>query len=96
MYDINNPGAVFGYILERSHTPKFVQIKKNPFDKIPAMVPVVAFVLDELLGIEKYRITKAGRRNPVQVKIKILVLPIIKSEKSMMAKMSQKLFFLPT
>jgi len=60
------------------------------------MVPVVAFVLDELLGIEKYRITKAGRRNPVQVKIKILVFPIIKSEKSMMAKMSQKLYFLPT
>jgi hypothetical protein len=93
IYDINKPIAVFGYIPDKSQTPKFVQMKKKRLADTPAKVPLRVLIRGDVFwALFK---NKAGMRNPLHVNIKILVLPIIKSEKSIIKNIIQKLSFLP-
>ena len=95
IYDKIRPCSVLGYILPSNHTPKLVHTKKKPTVLIPASNPFTVLLIGFLLP-ENLCARSEGIRKPLQVKMKIFVLPISKSLPSIMKKMSQKLVFLPT
>ena len=93
IYEPNNPISVLGYIPQesRAQTPRLVQRKKKMFDDIPASVPEKILFNFKFLNTP---INKIGSKNPLHVNIKIIELPITKSEKTIKITVRIKASFL--